>query len=234
MIYNDIVSRIQTTLNTLNRDMYIPKRLILSIFKSKAEYLMAQRFNDKSLFREINLYKWVKCISMEETNSVKCGKMEIETCEHSMISKKKLPELIWSRYGASILMITNIINDKEYIIISPNEYITLKKRRGFEKFKGKYAIIYPDLKILIPDSTVTKINILLYSLDEKIDDISECNDDTTECMSYWEKEVNVPIKIREVVIQETLKELMIRLQIPKDELSDGDSNKKSGKLNGGQ
>lgn len=230
MNYNEIVSRIQGNLNTLNRDVYIPRRLILSIFKSKAEFIMSQRFNDKSLFREINLYEWIRCISMEETDSVKCGKTEISRCNESMISKKTLPSLIWSRYGASILMITNITEDKQYNIISPKDYMNISQNKHFDKFKGKYAVIYPDGKIMIPDSTVEKINILLYSLDEKCSEISDC-EDKGECISYWDKEVNIPVKIRESIIQQTFQELLPRLQLPKDEYPNGDSNEKQGRIN---
>ena len=44
------------TFNALNKDSYIPKRYILSVLKSKAEFIMSQKFNDKSLFL-------IKCIA---------------------------------------------------------------------------------------------------------------------------------------------------------------------------
>lgn len=232
MTYNEVVSRIQNHLNTLAKDTFIPRRFILSVVKSKGEFLMAQKFNDKSLFRETNLFKWVRCISLEEVDTVKCGRIELQKCATAMVSKKKLPKLIWSRYGASVLMVTNLTEDKTYTVISPLQYSNMRKKRGFEKFMGKYAVIYPDGKIAIPDSTVTKINVLLYSLDEKLNDASDCddcNDDENEggCKSYWDTEFDIPTKIREVAIQEALKDISLRLQVPKDENPQGDSNIKS-------
>lgn len=225
MTYGEAVSRIQNNLNTLNTDMLIPRRFILSILKSKAEFLMAQKLNDKSLFRETNLYKWVKCVKMHEVDTVNCGKVELKKCDSAMVSRKKTPELIWSRYGPSILMITNITEDKEYKLTTPSEYLNNRNKRGFDKFKGRYAIINPDGTVSIPDSTVKSINILLYTLDEKYKDMSDCEEG--DCSSYWDVEFNVPHKLREVVIQEALKEIAMRVQIPKDELPDHDSNRKT-------
>lgn len=227
MNYNEVVSRIQNTLNSLNKDMFIPKRFILSVVKSKAEFYMSQRFNDKSLFREINLFHWVKCISLEEVDTINCGKIELQKCSSAMISRKKLPKLIWSRYGASILIVSNILDEKEYKIISPKDYMNMKSKKLFEKFKGRYAILYPDGKIAIPDSTVKKINILLYSLDERIKEFSECDDDIDLCSSYWDTEFNVPVKILDLVIQDSMKEISFKFQIPKDESPDGDQNHKT-------
>lgn len=224
MNYGEVVSRIQNNLNTLNMDMYIPRRFILSVLKSKAEFLMSQKFNDKSLFRETNLYTWIRCIEMEEVDVVKCGRLELRKCNSAMMSVECIPKLIWSRYGPSILMVTNITDDKEYKLITPSEYINMQDIRGFDKFKGRYAILHPDGKLSIPDSTTKFVNVLLYSLEENLDDISKCDgDDSVNCKSYWDTEFNVPTKIREVAIQETLKEVAMRIQIPKDESPDHDS-----------
>lgn len=227
MTYLEIVSRIQNHLNTLNKDMFIPRRFILSVVKSKGEFLMAQRFNEKSIFRETNLYEWLNCIKMTEVDTVKCGKIEFQTCDTAMKSKKKLPKLLWSRYGSSLIMVTNIDNSKQYEVITQTSYLNYKKMKGFDKFKGKYAILYPDGHLWIPDSTVKIINALVYTLDETASDICECDDTSDNCQSYWDKEFNIPDKIREVAIQEALKDITVRLQIPKDENPQGDSNLKS-------
>lgn len=228
--YNEIVSRIQHTLNTLNKDMFIPRRYILSIFKAKAEFYMAQKLNDKSLFRETNLFKWINCVKMEEAPSNTCG-VELQSCTTVMKSRKKLPKLLWSRYGSSTIMVTNIDGSKEYQIISQAYYNNIKNKPIFKKFKGKFAIIYPDNYLYIPDSEVKIVNILIFSLDEKCDDSSECEDDLNEkggsCRNYWETEIEVPDKMSEVIIQETLKEVAMRVQIPEDENENNDSNIKS-------
>ena len=224
--YREIVSRIQNSLNSLTKDTFIPRRFILSIFKSKAEFFMAQKLFDKTLFRETNLFKWVNCVQMVEEDVIKCGKLEFKRCKSLMKSKEKLPKVLWSKYGSSVILVTTIDGEKEYKLISQVDYMNLLKRPNSEKFIGKYALIYPDNYLYIPDSEVKMVNILMYTLDEKSDDSSDCKD-CDDCESYWDKEVSISDKIREVVIQETLKEVSMRLQIPKDENSNLDQNIKS-------
>lgn len=225
MTYKEIVSRIQNSLNTLAKDTFIPRRFILSVFKSKAEFLMAQKLYDKTLYRETNLFKWINCVTMIEDDIVKCDKIEFKRCHSLMKSKKKLPKLLWSRYGASVFLITNIDGTKEYKLVSQAEYINLVNRRNSEKFLGKYAILYPDNYLYIPDSEVRSVNVLVYTLDEKADETTDCKD-CEECKSYWDTEIEISDKIREVVIQETLKEITLRLQVPKDELDNLNANEK--------
>ena len=226
--YGEIVSRIQNTLNSVNKDVYIPRRYILSIFKSKAEFLMAQKFYDKSLYRETNLYDWLECVDMEQMDRVLCNSIQLDNCEKAVRTKKKLPKLIWTRYGSTILMVTNIDHSKEYKLVTQAYYNTLKSKKNFNKFRGNFAIVYPDNRLVIPDSTVKKINILLYSLDETSNELSNCSDSSNVfCGSYWDKLVTLSDKVGEVAIQETLKEVTLRMQIVPDENPQGDANIKS-------
>lgn len=226
--YNEIVSRIQNTLNSASKDMYIPKRFILSVFKSKAEFFLIQKLDSKELFRENNLYKWIECVDMEEINSKKCGKVELQRCNTLMKTCKKLPKLIWGKYGSSIGMVTNMDDSKEYDLITQSYYNSIRKNKNFDKFKGNFAILYPDNHLYIPDSQVKKINIMLYSLDETSEDLQNCeNEFESDCRSYWEKEFDLMEKISEIVISETIKEISMRLQIPKDSNDNLDPNIKS-------
>ena len=227
--YREIVSRIENSLNSLTKDTFIPRRYILSVFKSKAEFFMAQKLFDKTLFRETSLFKWVNCVQMVEEDIIKCGKLEFKRCKSLMKSKKKLPKVLWSKYGSSVILVTTIDGEKEYKLISQVDYMNLLKRPNSEKFIGKFAIIIDDY-LYLPDSEIKMVNILIYTLDEKADDLSDCKE-CDDCESYWDKEVLISDKIREVVIQETLKEVSMRLQIPKDENPQGDSNIKSQSIN---
>jgi len=226
MTYREIASRIQNGLNTLVKDTFIPRRYILSVFKSKAEFFMAQKLYDKTLYRETSLFKWINCITMLDEDAVKCNNVEFRGCKELVKSKKKLPKLLWSRYGSSIFMVSNIDGSKEYTLISQKDYLNIVKRAHSDKFLGNYAILYPDNHLYIPDSTVRKVNVLMYTLDETADDASDC-EYSENCESYWDKEILISDKIREVVIQETIKEVSMRLQIPVDANSNLDANQKS-------
>ena len=222
--YREIVSRIENSLNSLTKDTFIPRRYILSVFKSKAEFFMAQKLFDKTLFRETSLFKWVNCVQMVEEDVIKCGKLEFKRCKSLMKSKKKLPKVLWSKYGSSVILVTTIDGEKEYKLISQVDYMNLLKRPNSEKFIGKFAIIIDDY-LYLPDSEIKMVNILIYTLDEKADDLSDCKE-CDDFESYWDKEVLISDKIREVVIQETLKEVSMRLQVPLDSNPNLDPNEK--------
>lgn len=215
--YNSIVSRIQQTLNSLTKDTYIPRRYILSVFKAKAESFMAQKFHDKSLFRETSLYEWIDCVCMEEVPPRKCG-VELKKCDTVMRSKHELPGMIWSRYGPSLITVTTIDGDKDYEIISHSYYSDIRNSPNFDKFKGNYAIVYPDNRLYIPDNTVRKVNVLIYSLDEKKNTLSECGsaDNSVDCTNYWDTTIELSSKLSEAIFQETLREISMRLGIPFD------------------
>lgn len=221
--YNQLVSRVNNTLNALNKDTYVPRRYILHILKSKVEFYTAQKLYDKSLYRELNSFKWLECVKMKEVDSSKCG-VELSSCDVVSRSRKKLPKLLWSRFGPSVIMVTNIDGSKEYQIITQSYYNTIRKKRGFSKFSGKYAIVNPDGYLYIPDSSVEIVNILLLTFDETCDDLSECADkDSNGCRSYWETEIELPDKLSESIIQETIKEVAMRIQIPEDVNEDNSS-----------
>lgn len=223
--YNELVSRIQNTLNSISKDTFIPRRYILSILKSKIAFYNSQKMLDRTVFRDINGYKWINCIKMKEESGNKCG-VELRSCEQVVKSVKKLPEMVWSKYGPSILMVTNIDGSKEYQVVSPVYYNSIKKKKHFEKFRGKYAVVYPDNYLYIPDSNVKMVNILVLTFDEKCEDSSEC-DDKKKCSNYWETDIDISDKITEVVIQDTLKEVSMRLQIPLDSNENNDPNVKT-------
>lgn len=224
--YGEVVSRIQNTLNSQNKDGYLPRRYILFTFKSKAEFIMSQKLYDKSLFREIGLFKQLNCVELTDKSNTVCGDVEFVRCDDIAISKKKLPKLLWSRYGPSIIEISTVNGDKVFSLISKKDYQIMSKRKGFEKFKGSYAILTSDNYLMIPNSELKLVNILVYTLDETSGDLSTC-DSCQECESYWDKEVSVSDKMLESVIGEVLKEVSMRVQIVPDTNPNLDVNEKS-------
>ena len=85
---------------------------------------------DKSLYREMNLYKVLDCVEMIPVEIYKCDIIEFRACKKLMKSKKKLPDLIYSKYGSSILEVTSI--DSEYLFkpITLAQYRINKQRTG--------------------------------------------------------------------------------------------------------
>ena len=226
MTYGDLISSVVNGFNSTKKDMRIPKRYILSVFKKNAEFIMSQKLRDRSLYREEDLFTWLNCIELKREDIVKCPIIEFKTCKDLMRTKKKLPKILSSIFGYAILLVTTIDGEKEYKIKTLSSYNTLKRRSNFDKFKGKYSYL-KDGYLYIPDSDVEAVNILILTLDEDSDEISECSDPNLKCTSIWDREIKVADKILTPIIQQTVQEISIRFNIPVDENSNLDVNVKT-------
>ena len=226
MTYGELISSIVNNFNSTRKDMRIPKRYILSVFKKNAEFIMSQKLRDRSIYREEDLFTWLNCIELKKEDIVKCPIIEFKTCKDLMRTKKKLPKILSSIFGYAILLVTTIDGEKEYKIKTLSSYNTLKRRSNFNKFKGKYAYL-KDGYLYIPDSDVEAVNILILTLDEDSDEISECSDPNLKCTSIWDRDIKVADKILTPIIQQTVQEISIRFNIPVDENSNLDVNVKT-------
>lgn len=226
--YRNIVSRIQNIFKGLTKDTYIPRRLILSIYKSKAEHFLLQKLNEKKMFDNQDIFQWINCIRLEEDSPVKCGIPVFSECRSLMKSVKKIPDIINTDYGYAIIMATNIDHSKTYDLKSIRYINEIKNSPHYSLVKGKYFYIV-DGYIYIPDSEVEVINLLALSLDEKKDECSECSENS-ECSNYWETKINLPKKFVDLAVSQTIQEVAMRLHIPKDELPNLDSNQKIEKV----
>lgn len=219
----ELVSRVIGVLNSNNKDSRIPKRLILNIATEKAIYLMAQKFRDRSLYRESNIYREVECVEMIKIDKAACDIVEFRTCNTVMRSKKKLPKLIFSRYGSSLKEVTNVDKGFEFQPTTISKFRRDKKREEF----GKDRFFYVENGYLyLPESEVKRVHLKLYTPNEyDILKLSECSQE--KCPNPWDLDFICSDKLLEVVVEETIKALSVRLQIPTDENPNMDSNLKS-------
>lgn len=217
----EITSRVINTLKALSKDMRLSRRYVLKTLQNKASFLISQKLNDKSLYRESNLFTTLDCFELKKQDVYKCSILEFRSCKKLMKSKKKLPSLIFSKYGSSILEVTSIDGERVFKPITASQYRINKKRNTGGIEQDFYYIKNGD--IYLPDSDVEAVSVVLITLDlyEK-EQCSECSDD--KCKSVWEHEFIVPDKLLEVVVSETLKELSLNRQIQEDQnpnLQDG-------------
>lgn len=207
-----LVSRILSTLKSNSKDGRLSRRLVLSVAESKAKFLISQKLNDKSLHREQNLYQTISCIEMVDDNIIKCPIIEFRSCRNLKRSKKKLPELIHSRYGHSLKEAVALDENTSFTNITPAQY-RLNKSRSLQ-VKGNYFYV-KDGYLYLPDSEIQMVTLIILTQDlYDLDEICACKDG--DCKSAWDYEFICPDKLLEVVIQETIKELSITKQIQED------------------
>lgn len=228
MTNGEFVARVLNGLKALNKDEHISRRYILRIGQNKSKFYIAQKLLDKSLFRESNLFRTIECLKLQREETIKCGIHEFMRCESLMKSRKKIPGLVYNRLGASIISITSLNGDIEFVPTSLREYVNSRKRPNVQRLGIKYYYIH-DNYLYLPDSSVEFVTVTYIPFDESdIKGVSECGEDQDSCdQSVWDYDFAVPDKMSEQVITETIQEVSMTKRIPEDNYPNGDSNQKT-------
>ena len=223
----EFVSRVVNGIKALQKDTHISKRYILSIGKAKAKFLMSQKLDELTLFKEDGIISTVKCFRLKEDDIVSCDIVEFRRCSSLMKSAEKLPETLFGKTGAGIISITTIDGIKEYTYSTPNALINKRKRKYSNKVNQNFYYIR-DGYLYIPDSKVELVNIAIFALDIKeVEDVSECSTCDT-CKSALDNEFICPDRFVDLVLRETLQEVasIYRTSVA-DENPNWDENQKS-------
>lgn len=235
MTNGEFVSLIVNSLKHLTKDDHISRRYILRVGQTESQFLLTQKLLDKTILREDNIFKTINCLQMEKIDVIKCGIYEFERCKSLMKSKYKLPTLLYSRYGASIIEVTNIDGSITFLPTSLQDFNLFKKRKSFggKKFRFYYV---QDGYLYLPDSEIEAVNVTLLTLDEdEVKKLSGCgggdssssSSATDDCGSIWDAEFVCSDKLMSAVISQTIQKVSLGRQIPQDERPDLDSNIKT-------
>ena len=217
----EIVSRVINNVNAIAKDTHVSKRWILSILRSKSASYIAQKWVEGTLFDDEALFAHINCVEMIQVRSIDCCVAEFRMCSTLMRSKHRVPGLIITRNGPAILSITNADRSIYFTKINPRTYLNTKKRKYADK--EKYVYYYQDGYIWIPDTHIELINIDAITLKkEEALKLSACAEENKGlgCPNVWEDEFVCPDKLREFVVKETIQEVMLRVQVPRDDNPD--------------
>lgn len=217
MTNTELVSRIVNDVRALNKDEHISRRSILHIAKNKAKFLISQKLRDKSLYREDNLFSTIKCFNLKKDDIVKCDIIEFRKCSSIMKSKSKLPELVFSKFGSSIVSVTTIDGMTEFLPMNLTKY-RLNTKRRFSKFISQNYYYVRDGYLYLPDTEIKSVDVTLLTLNtDEVEEVSGCSE-CDPCKSIWESEFICSDKLLEAVIQDTLQEVLSTFrQITPDE-----------------
>ncbi|MCA9749011.1 MAG: hypothetical protein KC414_07885, partial [Romboutsia sp.] len=183
------------------------RRYILSVARNKAKFLIAQKLMDRTLYREDNLFRTIKCFKLKKDDVVSCDVVEFRRCKSVMKSVTKLPEMIYSRYGSSIISITTIDGETVFLPISIKKY-TLQKKRQYAHYVPNNFYYIQDGYLYLLDTEIEAVNIVLIAAsEEEVEEVSECSE-CNDCKSSWDYEFICSDKLLEPVIQDTLQEVI--------------------------
>lgn len=222
MSKKEIVDRIITTLRQRSSDRWMSKRFVLHVLEQKMTFFLSQKLRDRTLYRESNLYTTIECYELEKVDSITCDIVEFKICDKIMKGKNKLPELIYSRYGDSIRYAATIDQSKRIYPTTPTDFIRDKGRRFNHKPVNYYV------REGFPYFVNTEIEVVfleILTLDtQAAQEACNCSD-FDACKSALDYNFIGSDKLQEIVIQETLKEIMgSYMQIQPDENPDNNEN----------
>lgn len=223
MTQGELVSRIQNIFNSSSKDVFIPRRFILSTFKSISKSLISIQADRKQLYRLSKMFRVLNCVEMIPIDIISCPIIQFRSCRSLVKTKKPLPDLIETKIGPVIILVQTLDGNKTFYQKSQLEMSNQNKRKGAEKFEGGYYYVINN-DLYIPDSEIEIVTITLLTLDDEIE-CDTCQDEN--CSSYWNNELIIPDKLLEIAVQQTIQQISMRLQIPKDENENLDSNQKT-------
>lgn len=210
--YREFISKITNLLKSNNKDEYIPKRFILSVLKDTAMQLISQKWMDRTILQESNLFTTINCFEFERIDSKKCNIVEFRFCKTLMKSKEPLPKLVFSRLGASIKEIYSLDGEYKFVFVDKAQYARNKKRQY--KLKNEvYIYLDTDNHLYIPDQEIYSVDLVVITLNPE--DVKDCKE--KECKSNWDFEFIVPDKLKDVIFTQALQILGISKQIREDE-----------------
>ena len=220
MTNREITSEIINILKSNNKDNRLSRRFVLSLLRDSAEFLIAQKWGERSILMETSLYSFIPCFEFEKIDVKDCPSIEFRLCKTLMKSKNPLPKLIFSRLGASIKDIVSVDGEFLFTYVDEAQYRRNKKRKY--KLKNEvYIYLGTDNHLYIPDHEILSLDLTILTTDsDGVGDCSSCSD-KDKCLSAWDYEFKAPNKLIPIVISETLKVLGISKNINEDQSPNG-------------
>lgn len=221
----EFVSSIINDLKLTVKDTWISRRHVLSVGKSKAKMLLAQRADEMKLSNAFDIISTIDCFEMQEVDRITCSFIDIRNCKTLYRSVKKIPETIYGRSAMGILSVTSLDDSLRF------EWSTLNKinnRKKFRSVKNKDNLLFfiEDGHLFIT-AEVQAVKIRIILINEEDLESCGCND-KTYCKSAWDMKFPIIDLLYESVRSQTLQELISTfVQIPKDENPNMDENQKT-------
>ena len=220
MTNRQITSEIINILKSNNKDNRLSRRFVLSLLRDSAEFLIAQKWGERSILMETSLYSFIPCFEFEKTDVKDCPSIEFRFCKTLMKSKNPLPRLVFSRLGSSVKDIVSVDGEFLFTYVDEAQYRRNKKRKY--KLKNEvYIYLGTDNHLYIPDHEILSLDLTVLTTDtDGVDDCSSCSE-SNDCTSAWDKEFICPSKLLEATKDMALSRLGITKSIQNDQNLNG-------------
>lgn len=202
----EFVSRVAGDLKALTKDGRIPRRLVLSIGQDKARFLMSQKLDEMTLFREDGIISTIPCFELENIPMVECDIAEVKNCKSVMKSVKKIPDGLFGKNGSGILHVYSLDNSRRITYTNPRRHRNLTRSR-FQRDLGEYYMLQNGYLYLI-DSEIEVLSLQMIALKKhEVVAASGCSSQEERCASRWLEPFVCPDRFYDMVVRDTLTEL---------------------------
>lgn len=202
----EFVARVIGGLKGLTKDGHVSRRYILNIGKDKAQYLISQKLDEMTLFKEDGIISTLRCFQMEQIEALECCVVDFRHCKNVMKSVHKIPKTLFGKNGSGIIDVLSIDETFYFNYKTPRELINQLKRK-YVISEGRFYSL-SDGYLYLPDSEIELLNLRVISLDKwELDEKSSCCNDEVKCKSRWDYEFVCPDRFYDLAVSQTIQEV---------------------------
>jgi len=213
-----LVSELANDVNAVTPDMRVSKRYLFQKIEASTNYYIRQ-IPLIELLRGMTDYDVIPCIEMETVSTIECCSFTIPNCETVQRSLNEVPDT----YGGTISVYT--LNNDAYNVVTAREFKSIIEDEYYNPFE-RYAYV-ENKHLIIPNSNVETVKLGGFFVNPLKAKQSSCSgEDKDNCYSPLDEKFNIPGRIRSVVMKDALQSILTKLQIPKDETTNSNSNQK--------
>lgn len=219
----EIISRLRNGLNEVTGDSRYSNRYLWNVFLTASKELIKQDADRGRIYSQANIWDNI-CIKMEPVSSVLCNCISLPGDCTVYRSKEQMPKFIESTDGFIYRFIATPDLSKSFTLVSPYGYSV---KRNIKFNREKYAFIH-DGYIYTPDHTYPQL--IISGMFEGDTGEFKCdgsdNNTTGHCYHALSQNISLNDYLIRAGISMALQELMGTKQIPKDELTNNNTNQK--------
>ena len=213
----EAISRVRNTLKAVKEDPFLTDRVLYYSIIKYGKTLLKREDNQYRLMRIGSIFSVLPMVELIDVDKVEAGCMGVYSGCYFKRTKDKLPDIFDGLFGPIIRTVSSIDGTIEMYRTDPGTWTSISKSSTFKYNKRPY-FWYLNGYLYVPNVDWDAIRI------EAIfdGDISEylC-DEESKCQIRQDQILPFPEYLFSEIEQMTVKELTMTMQVPQDNLDDG-------------
>lgn len=213
----EAISRVRNTLKAVKEDPFLTDRVLYYSIIKYGKTLLKREDNQYRLMRIGSIFSVLPMVELIDVDKVEAGCMGVYSGCYFKRTKDKLPDIFDGLFGPIIRTVSSIDGTQELYRTDPGTWTSITKSSTFKYNKRPY-FWYLNGYLYVPNVDWDAIRI------EAIfdGDISEYTcDEESKCQIRQDQILPFPEYLFSEIEQMTVKELTMTMQVPQDNLDDG-------------